>query len=112
MFLYQRNNNSLDTVSANLVFIDNTNHSEYKNLLDILAKMKYNSEVTLSLWTPYSDFPNNEEGFWLIKIYKGEFVGYNYFDAVQHNMNNSIMCRWLGTYGDSTGKLVWKQLIN
>ena len=72
--------------------------------------MELNSVLEFSTWHPMSEFPLSIQSFWTIKIYKGTEVGFNYFLATTHTGNNSSSNIWFGTYGASSGDIVWKEL--
>ena len=86
------------------------NLQSYSDLLLILRDMPYNSTIEFSTWKNFANLPETSDSFWVIRIFKGSDVGFNYFLVGNHNHINTIVNQWIGTYGSSSGDIVWRKI--
>ena len=86
------------------------NLQSYSDLLFILRDMPYNSSIEFSTWRNFANLPSTGDSFWVVRIFKGEDVGFNYFLVGNHSHDNYIVNQWIGTYGSSSDDIVWRKI--
>lgn len=97
------------SVNNKTIYINDTNSNAYTSLADLIQKMSANQEAVLTMWYPYSDFPDAGNAFYNIRITRGHQIGYTRLEASVHNNNNTIIRKWYGTYGQTPQTVTWHE---
>lgn len=78
--------------------------------MNILADMAYSSSIEFDTWRNFTNLPDTGDSFWVVRIFKGQEVGFNYFLVGNHSHDNNVFNQWIGTYGSSSGDIVWHKI--